>query len=45
MVCVLPLFFFTGVQMTMWSGWFTRQMYKTVIGLVRPPAVQRNFIN
>jgi MFS family permease len=39
MVCVLPLFFFTGVQMTMWSGWFTRQMYKTVIGLVRPPAV------
>eukprot|EP01050_Picozoa_sp_SAG11_P010688 SAG11_NODE_1085_length_5939_cov_9.908390_9_plen_371_part_00 len=34
MVCILPLFFFSGVEMTMWSAWFTRQMYATVIGLV-----------
>ena len=34
MVAILPLFFFTGVQMTMWSSWFTRQMYADVVGLV-----------
>ena len=34
MVCLLPLFLFSGIEMTMWSAWFTRQMYKTEIGLV-----------
>ena len=34
MVCLLPIFTFTGVNMTMWASWFTRQMYKTEIGLV-----------
>lgn len=34
MICLLPLFTFTGVNMTMWASWFTRQMYKTEIGLV-----------
>eukprot|EP01052_Picozoa_sp_SAG31_P002527 SAG31_NODE_90_length_26410_cov_175.663981_4_plen_208_part_00 len=34
MITILPLFFFTGVQMTMWSSWFTRQMYASVVGLV-----------
>ena len=34
MICLLPIFTFTGVNMTMWASWFTRQMYKTEIGLV-----------
>ena len=25
MVCLLPLFLFSGIEMTMWSAWFTRQ--------------------
>eukprot|EP00040_Diaphanoeca_grandis_P013957 m.70554 g.70554 ORF g.70554 m.70554 type:complete len:603 (+) comp24242_c0_seq1:111-1919(+) len=34
MMCLIPIFTFTGVAMTMWASWFTRQMYKTEIGLV-----------
>lgn len=34
LVCLIPLFAFTGVGMTMWASWFTRQIYKTEIGLV-----------
>eukprot|EP00039_Didymoeca_costata_P023633 m.7755 g.7755 ORF g.7755 m.7755 type:complete len:594 (-) comp3767_c0_seq1:69-1850(-) len=34
MVCLFPLFFSTGVLMTMWTSWFTRQMSRAQIGLV-----------
>jgi len=36
MVCLLPIFTFTGVAMTMWASWFTRQMASTEVGLVMP---------
>ena len=29
MICLLPMFTFTGVAMTMWSSWFPRQMFAT----------------
>lgn len=34
MMLLLPIFLFSGVEITMWSAWFTRQMYKTEIGFV-----------
>lgn len=34
MLCLLPLFIFCGVEITMWSSWFSRQMYITEVGLV-----------
>lgn len=36
MICLLPIFTFNGVGMTMWSSWFPRQMDATMIGLVMP---------
>lgn len=34
MLCMLPIFAYTGVGMSMWASWFTRQMYATEVGLV-----------
>jgi hypothetical protein len=36
MICLLPIFTFTGVGMTMWASWFTRQMTSSEVGLVMP---------
>ena len=36
MLCLAPIFTFTGVAMTMWSSWFPRQMHATAVGLILP---------
>eukprot|EP00039_Didymoeca_costata_P031551 m.35251 g.35251 ORF g.35251 m.35251 type:complete len:596 (-) comp8863_c0_seq1:474-2261(-) len=44
MLCLLPIFTFNGVGMTMWSSWFPRQMTSTVIGLVMPCVGAAEFV-
>lgn len=36
MICLIPIFTFTGVGMTMWASWFSRQMYSQKAALVMP---------
>ena len=40
----LPLFLFSGIEMTMWSSWFARQMYPAEIGLVMIPFGLAEFV-